>query len=379
MTIKRLLKRILGLFPLRNYIVFESRPDYSDNTRTVFDALIQRGYHKKYKMIWMLSDGADTIASLRHLDNVVFVKRIHKSKKDRFQFIYYMLRAKYIIGCNDFLPKQLPKQQYIHLAHGCALKQTRYYHLPDAIDTVVTISDFMKKYDAINYDCDEEKFIVTGYPRCDDLFDNVDINALFGTAYDKVILWLPTFRQSTRNGGTHHSNISFPIIRNAEDAEKLNDFCRNRNVLIVVKPHPNQDMTLINSLQLSNLLFIEDSFFQQHRITLYQFMGSCDALLSDYSSVYYDYLLCDKPIGLCWDDFDEYVKNNGFTLDPQMILAGGEKLYTENDLEQFVGNVADGVDHYASERERICKMVHQYADNCSTKRVLDYLENRIHL
>ncbi len=372
---KKLLKKILNLLPLSNLILFESRPDFSDNTKAVFDEMVRRGYNKKYRFVWLLSNETVDCSCIADIGNVSAIKRNNKSKLDKLKYLYVLLRAKLIIGCNDFVPKQLAKQKYIHLAHGCALKKTEYYRLPDYIDCVVTISDYMKKYDAINYNCPESKFIVTGYPRCDDLFVQTDIKALFTHPFDKIIIWLPTFRQSIRNGGCQHSSISFPIIDDVEKAERLNCYCRDNNTLIIVKIHPNQDMSLINTLELSNLLFVKDDFFLEKGITLYQFMGNCDALISDYSSVYYDYLLCDKPIGLCWEDFEDYNSRVGFTVNPQFILAGGEKLYHYDDLTQFISEVAENIDNLAAKRNVIKKTVYQDTDNCSTKRVVNIIDS----
>ena len=43
---------------------------------------------------------------------------------------------------------------------------------------------------------------------------------------------------------------------------------------------------------------INDSFFIDNDITSYELLAACDSMITDYSSVYFDYTLCDKPIGL---------------------------------------------------------------------------------
>lgn len=67
-----------------------------------------------------------------------------------------------------------------------------------------------------------------------------------------------------------------------------------------------------------------------------------DALLTEYSSVFYDYLLCGRPIGLCWEDFEEYNRNVGFTVDIDEALEGCERLYTVDALCAFIADVARG-------------------------------------
>lgn len=100
-------------------------------------------------------------------------------------------------------------------------------------------------------------------------------------------------------------------------------------------------------------------------------------MISDYSSVYYDYLLCDKPIGLCFDDFDEYNKNEGFTVDPNFILAGGEKIYNAQDMCDFIERIANGEDKLKDKRNEIKNLCHLYKDDKSAKRVADYILNKI--
>ena len=96
-------------------------------------------------------------------------------------------------------------------------------------------------------------------------------------------------------------------------------------------------------------------------------------MLTDYSSVYYDFLLADKPIGLCWDDFDEYSKREGFRVDPNFIMSGGEKIYNEEDLKCFIIRIANNDDILAKERNKVCSLVHKYKDGNSSVRTVDYI------
>jgi CDP-glycerol glycerophosphotransferase (TagB/SpsB family) len=165
-----------------------------------------------------------------------------------------------------------------------------------------------------------------------------------------------------------------PIIHNEKIACSLNEYAKNNKVLIIVKIHPSQDISKISEFNYSNLIFIKNDFFEDKDITNYQLLGSCDALISDYSSVYYDYLLADKPIGLCFEDFDEYNEREGFTLDPNLILAGGVKIYNCDDMCDFISDIANGNDILKDKRNEIKNLVHSNTDNLSTKRVVDYLE-----
>ena len=49
-----------------------------------------------------------------------------------------------------------------------------------------------------------------------------------------------------------------------------------------------------------------DEYLKEKEIKLNQILSATDALITDYSSIYYDYLLTDKPIGLTINDIDEF-------------------------------------------------------------------------
>lgn len=364
---KKIVLKLFDLLPLRNIILFESTPCFSDNTIMVYNELVKRGIDKKYKLIWVVTEDVNTSQY-----NYVNTKTQHK------KYMYYCHTAKLMISGNDFIEKKRNKQYYLHLSHGAALKNcSGFYHLPKFVNNAVSYSDYLAKYDAINYQCDMSKMVNLGYPRNDLLFeDKVDLHKYFnGREFDKAIYWMPTYRQ--HNCGDTYSDISMPIIYNEEIANQINDFARDRNVLVIIKPHPAQDVSKITAMNLSNLVFIDNSFLADKSINNYILLGSCDAMLSDYSSVYYDYLLTDKPIGLCFDDFDTYNKTVGFTVDPDFILAGGEKLYNADDLNAFIDRISKDEDALCKQRREIRDLVHKHSDNQSTKRVADFIESKL--
>ena len=104
-------------------------------------------------------------------------------------------------------------------------------------------------------------------------------------------------------------------------------------------------------------------------------LAKSDALLTDYSSVYYDYLLCDKPIGAVWEDIERYRRNPGFAVDIDYIMKGAKKIYNMEELLTFITDISSGNDILKSERKEIREKVVQYVDDQSSKRVVDYICN----
>lgn len=369
-----LYKTLLNILPLKNYIIFESVPDFTDNTKAVFDEMLNRGYNKKYKLIWITHKN---IRINKKIKNVNSIYRWDHSLFYHLKRTYFLSRARLVITCNIFLKKYSEKQTHFHLSHGAAIKNcSAYYRYPDTINNVLCISDYLAKTDSFSFSYPKQRFISLGYPRNDDLFKNINIKSLFkDNYYNKIVYWMPTFRQYKGFGDINiYSDISIPIIHKSESAKVVNECAKVNNVLIVVKPHHSQDISQITQLNLSNIIFINDEFFNENKITNYQFLGNCDALLTDYSSVFYDYLLCDKPIGLCWEDYDIYNKNVGFAVDMNTVMAGGEKIYTTEDLCSFISHVANGEDVLKEQRNKLCSLLHKYKDNQSSKRVVDYIE-----
>ena len=133
---------------------------------------------------------------------------------------------------------------------------------------------------------------------------------------------------------------------------------------------------MFKKLSLSNIFFIDDYFFESKNISSYEFIGNCDALLTDYSSVYYDYTLCNKPIGVVWEDIEEFRNNPGFSIDLDYYWKGAEKLYTVQDLLKFIQNIANEVDQLKKERNKIKKIVNYAVDNKNSERVVDFIINK---
>lgn len=378
--IAKIADKVTDLLPVKKLILFESSPDYSDNTKAVFDEMLKRGVNDNFKLVWACEkvESIDYLQEkFKDVNNVDFIYIWSRKLK-----YYYSKTACCFIVCNRFIEKQKKEQYYIYLEHGCAIKNTaKTYYIPKKCgDCDITLfSEYLIPFEAKNLRCNENQFKVLGFPRNDVLFDKnkLDLKMLFvDKNFDKCIYWMPTYRQH-KCVDMVHSNIAMPILYNENIAAQVNKCAEQNGVLIVVKPHPAQDLSKIQKLDLTNLVFINDDFFRKNDIDNYRFLSNCDALITDYSSVYYDYLLCNKPIGLCWDDFDEYSRREGFRVDPQLIFKGGIKIYSATDMCSFIRDVAKGIDTLCRERNEIKNIIHNYSDGNSTKRVTDYIEKEI--
>ena len=381
MWIKNIAKRILcslfALVPVQNRILLESTPCYADNTRAVFDEMIRRGWNQSYQLIWMYQK-KEEVPDI-HIPNVKFCC-FNKKKPFSYLYAYYLMNtAKLLVCCNNMFNRLRENQYAIYLAHGAALKDCRSHAgLSLGIDEFLSFSTYLAPYDAENLHVSPSKALVLGYPRLDSLFQPpLDMAKLFPEAsFQKMIYWLPTYRQNWA-GTVETSNISMPIIYDEQIALEVNACAKRECVLLVIKPHFAQDLSKIKAMHLSNLVFIDEAFLKQRGLLNYDLLRSSDAMLSDYSSVYYDYLLLDRPIGLCWDDYDEYTKREGIIVDQDVVLAGGEKIYNADDLCAFIVNVAAGNDPLGQKRRAVRDLIHDYQDAKTSERVVDYLAQKL--
>ena len=360
-----------GFFmPVKNIILFESHPDFSDNTKAVFDEMVKRGLNKKYLFIWWVQD-KENVQPI-DVENVVYTDKANK--KNIKEFNKYAIAAKCVINCNKYFVKYNYKTKFFHLTHGSSIKKTRgYCSAGRGVDYCLMQSEFIREVLAYEIDVALKKTVVLGYPRNDVLLNaNIDVKKYFDGDFDKIIVWYPTYRQSAK-GHITASTISLPVVHDEKTASELNEFAKIKRVLLVLKPHFAQDLSRIKDLKLSNIVFINDEFFTENKITSYEFVGSCDALLTDYSSVYYDYTLCDKPIGLIWEDIDEYRKDPGFAVDIDFMCSGGEKIYSEKELEEFIERISCGVDVLKDKRREIKNLVNYSDDGMNAERVTDFI------
>lgn len=365
----------------KRVIILESIPNMSDNTKAVFEELLRRRINIKYFLVWSVFD--EPIANWKDnkkIKNVEYCEAYPESKEQQIRNQIIKKRTKCIICCNRFITPFNNSQQSFYLSHGMPIKDvSKYYTIPEGINycfiTGEKYADIVSSVRKIQ----KNKIIALGFPRNDAFFkEKINIKRLLNTKCDHVIMWYPTFRQHKFGLKTGSVN-ALPLITDADSAMVLNDAAKNNNVLIVIKPHFVQDIAFISDFKLSNIRFIDNQFFVDNNIDSYRFLAASDALLTDYSSVYYDFLLADKPIGLIWDDYEDYSNNPGFAIDMAHYMQAGLKIYDLNELIVFLEKVAKNEDFLKNERKTIRNELHYSVDGKNTQRVTDFILSKANL
>ena len=364
---------------IKQSIIFESKPIFSDNTKAVYDEMIHRGYDKNYRFVWFA--GGCEFAEIRNGKISYWNSKDRKTIKEKIRNYSVAYRTKCLICCNEFLTskgcgqKTSGKNQIsFYLSHGTPIKSVkRYYTSPGVIDFMISASQELKALMSYEFSVPVSHVVALGFPR-NDVFSKPakDLKLIFGD-YKKIIIWYPTYRQNT-NHSIDLAGDSLPLIHDENNARKLNNTARKNSLLLVVKPHFVQDLNVIHKLKLSNILFIDEGFFTKNGITSYEMLAASDALITDYSSVYYDYTLRDRPIAVVWEDIEEYRKFPGFAVDLDDYLKGAEKIYNIDELCLFIERVANNEDLLQEERREIRNRVNISTDGLNTKRVVDLIE-----
>ena len=110
--------------------------------------------------------------------------------------------------------------------------------------------------------------------------------------------------------------------------------------------------------------------FMKSGYDLYKVIACADAMITDYSSVYFDYLLLNRPIGFTVEDIGIYQRARGFIFENPFEYMPGQKINSREDFVNFCLNVAQKKDDYILERKKVNDLVNYYQDGENTKRLL---------
>lgn len=376
-TVEKLINTIFVLvtkfLPLKKKIIFESSPDFSDNTYWFFKYLAENtDVFTKYKPIWIISDRTkkrDELCS-------VPVKCIFKTHNSLGEFITTTIErctAKFIVDSNSYVPKKHKKQKRIFLGHGMPFKVAETYVTQKGeVDmNIITTYEFNDIFHKLG-DTDE-KMRNFGYCRNDILAEHA------GTRKNREttsIIWMPTYRQHTKVDYQRIENnfpLGLPIIKSNEQMEQINAFLKENNTILYLRPHPAQDLSIMKIDNMSNIIIADNAFLKSKGLQLYEFLTETDALISDYSSVYYDYLLIERPIALALEDLEDFRSKWPIAFDDVEANYKCPYLYNTDDLKEFIKNVASDSNIYHEELVKAKNRFNDYTDNKTCERLYNFM------
>lgn len=153
--------------------------------------------------------------------------------------------------------------------------------------------------------------------------------------YDKAFIYMPTWRI---NYGKHYIEHAFPNLY------ALNESLKKVNSILLLKLHPSMKYDAFKYKDLDNIYYIDAD------IDLYPILPFTDIMISDYSSIWYDYILLKGKGVIHYDfDYDTYSKTEfGFFRDYKQFTPG----IHASDFKQLLKAIESGDSHKLPDDKR---------------------------
>ena len=360
--------------PLKDVIIIESHNDFDCNGGAFYQYLLSRGLNRKYRIVWLIRNKRPEELP----ENVICLDYDKPSLRKE----YYCCVARFLLNDDKFTEKRRNGQICVYCTHGAiALKNTRgLIVVPDYVDYILSPSKWYDPYLCREYSVDypNERMLHVGFPANDLLFNGTEdeCRKIREEHFSKYILWMPTFRSNSRDRNDSEADfpLGIPLICSREELDKVNEVCRAHDCLLIIKIHPMQLKESYQALEeMSNIAVLDGEKAKACGVDNYRLMRCCDAMISDFSSAPYSFLLLNRPIAFDFSDLASY--KLGFNVDKSEIeeFTPGEKIYTLDDLIRFVGSVVNEEDRFHEQRSSFLKKAYEYQDGNASRRLAAFL------
>lgn len=203
--------------------------------------------------------------------------------------------------------------------------------------------------------------------RCDWLRDEI----VRRVSYDvkKIVLYTPTHRDYETGLTAEDKRSVLGFKYNPDDFEQ---FLKVYGIVFICKLHPKQNAQVVeNELPEGLILHKPDE-----RYGLTELMQVSDALVTDYTSVYFDYLLLDKPIIFNFYDLDVYKRERGVPCEPMSAIAAGEIVENEEGMKKALLNLDANRNEFSLKRKFVRDLFFTKQDTNTCKRVYEFIFER---
>lgn len=345
------------------FILYQSHTarNMSCNPYAIFKYLLQHSDFKNYIHIWAVNDIESVPKKYKKLKNVVLVK------PGSVLYLKYLACAKYLINSGSFFRFFIRKKEQKYLAtwHGTPLKFLGKDIKRGFLDYEVTQKDFLQSTHIIapnkhtasvlidRYDIEgiySGMVYESGYPRIDTTINITDaekklIKKQLGIKEDKkIILYAPTYRNSFEK-----ADLNFEQVR--KDIEILQE---STDYTVLYRGHYTTE-------QNTNILSVS------REIDTNELLSIVDVLITDYSSIFFDFMVLERPIIFYAYDYEQYKNEHGLYFDYI-------KLECQNctNITEVVGKLNNPVKlKQCIIRSDIAQNFISYEDGNATKRVVD--------
>ncbi len=336
---------------------------YSDNSRYLFEYVNK--HHSEIDAIW-LSDADFVVERLRS-------QGFRAYRRKSFWAIWYALRA----GCSIFVHSNSAdclafmnnkKTKLIQLWHGAPIKKIGFDDKFANISKQKSFKDLLRPYVDEHYDLftalgemDAKVYksaflpshiVKTGFARNDVLIQAVKEKK-------DTIVYLPTFRGAIGDEVELFESFGFDPI--SWDA-----MLENLGMRLLIKTHPVNKPTSSFLKSIETCKYI--SFVEEESAEL---LAKADMLITDYSSVFIDFLLTGRAIVFAPFDFESYVRNDREFYYDYEAITPGPKCRDWDEVLVWVRKFHNNPALFAPQREKILEKFHTYTDANGCKRIFE--------
>ncbi|MCJ8007969.1 CDP-glycerol glycerophosphotransferase family protein [Lederbergia wuyishanensis] len=226
---------------------------------------------------------------------------------------------------------------------------------------VYVSSSSVKSYYAEAFGMPKESIYPLGLPRTDFFFNHLEKEKAFNKFHQefpelknkKVILYAPTFRGSSHRQTEFNCPIDLTLLRKI-----IGD-----NFVLLINLHPY--MKKNSKYDEKEKQF---AYYIDNELNIEELLAISDILITDYSSVIFDYSLLLKPIAFFATDLDEYIKERDFYFDYKSFIPG--PLFTDT---ESLSNWIIQSNYDLGSIENFRNLFFDYVDGNASKRIAEHL------
>jgi CDP-glycerol glycerophosphotransferase len=333
---RTIIRLFVQYLPARDHAVVTGSPDEEGNS-----VEIVRGLAGRIPVYWLLN-GPPTrarwlLSGVDDADSIFLV-----SKRSVAGFLAYAT-ARYVFFTHGLYTSPPPPKHkiFVNLWHGDGPKR-RKHEARIASTLVVSGTRLWGQNKLRTFGLDKSRLLLTGNPRVDQFSRPTSDDGMLRLGLDPtkpLVLWLPTYR-GTRFERSRVAGIADWIdvaaLSNAQPVrDEISVFAQiaaARGVALAVKPHGLDADEFASTV----LHTITNAALYEAGTGTYQLLARASGLITDYSSIWTDFLALDRPIGFYCPDMAEYVSSRGLNVDDLPGLLPGPLLETSGDFEAFV-------------------------------------------
>jgi len=342
-------------------IGFVSSPDLSDNALALFEKILELPRERELRLVWLVKSLSASKKILRREFPNADLKNVSLITKNSLRGLMALLRCRYVFETHGIygFAHFGRHQTIVNLWHGMPIKTIGAFDnkvlndIPFMHYSIAT-SEFFAGIIAKTFYLEPDCVFVTGLPRNEWLFQPEERYFALKENREKLIVWLPTYRDSYIGDIRHDSSEGAPDPLDAGTLAQLDEMLDGAGVLLVIKLHL---MDLKNKQKwpaYRNIRIYTESRFQAEGLNLYKLLACSDALVTDFSSCAIDYLLLNRPIGIFAPDKSFYTR--GFIPGVlEKFETVGQELRSIGELGEFMKSLPPPM-KVTPDAEDLCRM-----------------------